>query len=291
MSTEVILSYIVTYGIKIALAAAIFIIGKWAAKKAVSILKNIMTKNKVDPMLVGFVGNIAYALTLTFVVIAALSQLGVETTSLAAILAAAGLAVGLALQGSLSNFAAGVMIIAFRPFKIGDFVEAGGVDGVVEEISIFTTKLKTGDNKLVIVPNGSVTDGAITNYSAKPQRRIDLVIGVGYDDDLKAVKKTLEKVVAANKAVLKDPATTIAVAELGDSCVNLVVRPWVKSADYWPTRFALIEDIKTTLDKEGFSIPYPQRDLHIIEGTAAANESAKPAAKKPAAKKATKKAA
>jgi small conductance mechanosensitive channel len=291
MSTEIILSYIVTYGIKIAMAAAIFIIGKWVAKKAVGVLKNIMTKNKVDPMLVGFVGNIAYALVLTFVVIAALSQLGVETTSLAAILAAAGLAVGLALQGSLSNFAAGVMIIAFRPFKIGDFVEAGGVDGVVEEISIFTTKLKTGDNKLVIIPNGSVTDGAITNYSAKAERRIDLVIGVGYDDDLKAVKKTLEKVVAADKRVLKTPATTIAVAELGDSCVNLVVRPWVKSADYWPTRFALIEDIKTTLDKEGFSIPYPQRDLHIIDGAAAANESAKPAAKKPAAKKATKKAA
>jgi len=266
--------FVSLYGLKVLAAIAIFIIGKWVAKKLVNVAKKLMLKAKIDETLVSFMGNILFGLTLAFVVIAALSQLGVETTSLAAIIAAAGLAVGLALQGSLSNLAAGVMIILFRPFKIGDFVEAGGTAGTIEEISIFTTIFRTPDNKQVIVPNNAITDGIITNVSAKPERRVDLVIGVGYDDDLSKVKSVLKKVVSADKRVLKDKDITIAVSELADSSVNLVVRPWVKTEDYWGVYFDLTETIKTTFDKEGISIPYPQRDLHIVSGEAAAKAKA-----------------
>lgn len=265
---DTISGYISLYGVKIVAALAIFFVGKWVAKRLVGFLKKLMLKGNIDPTLVGFAGNIMFALAMTVIVIASLSQLGVETTSLAAILAAAGLAIGLALQGSLSNLAAGVMIILFRPFKNGDYIEAGGTSGVVEEISIFTTMMKTPDNKQVIVPNAQITDGNIINYSAKPTRRIDLVIGVSYSDDLKKVKKSLEKILEKEDRVLKDPEYTIAVAELGDSSVNFVVRPWVKSEEYWPTRFALIETIKTTFDKEGISIPFPQRDVHVIDSAA-----------------------
>ena len=178
--------------------------------------------------------------------------------------AAAGLAVGLALQGSLSNFAAGFLIILFRPFKAGDYVEIAGTSGTVSDVSIFTTTLTTPDNKTVIVPNGNITNGNITNYSTQSTRRIDMVVGVGYDDDLSKVKKTLENLVKADKRILKDPACTIAVSELADSSVNLVLRPWVNSADYWVVKFDLIEAIKTTFDKEGISIPYPQQDMRIV---------------------------
>jgi small conductance mechanosensitive channel len=265
-AVSTVVEYISLYGLNILAAIVIFFVGKWLAKKLVGVAKTMMTKAKVDETLVSFAGNIMYGLALTFVVIAALSQLGVETTSLAAIIAAAGLAIGLALQGSLSNLASGVMLILFRPFKIGDYIEAGGTAGTVEDISIFTTFLKTPDNKSVIVPNSSITDGNITNVSAKPERRIDLVIGVGYDDDLSKVKKVLTKIIEADDRILKDKDVTIAVAELADSSVNLVVRPWVKTEDYWAVRFDLTEIIKTTFDKENISIPYPQRDLHVIEG-------------------------
>lgn len=246
-------------------AIVIFFIGKFIISKAVNIAKKIMTKTKIDDALVGFAGNILYALGMAFVVIAALSKLGVETTSLAAVIAAAGLAIGLALQGSLSNFASGVLIILFRPFTVGHYIEAAGVAGTVEEISIFTTQLKTPDNKVVIVPNGQITGGSITNYSKKPTRRVDMVVGVGYDDNLAQVKEVLEKIIASEDRILKDPAPVIAVSELADSSVNLVVRPWVNSADYWPVKFDLTEKVKTTFDEEGISIPYPQRDLHIIK--------------------------
>tara|TARA_B100001989_G_C24536153_1_gene464521 strand:- start:870 stop:1709 length:840 start_codon:yes stop_codon:yes gene_type:complete len=262
--TDIVIQYASLYGLKIVTAIAIFIIGKWIAKKLVGVAKNLMTKAKIDETLVSFGGNILYSLALVFVVIAALSQLGIETTSLAAIIAAAGLAIGLSLQDSLSNLASGVMIILFRPFKIGDFVEAGGTAGTVEAISIFTTEFRTADNRLIIVPNGSITSGNITNASAKPERRIDLVIGVGYNDDLKKVKDVLAKIVSEDERILQDKDVTIAVAELADSSVNLVVRPWVASADYWSVRFDLIEKIKTTFDAENISIPYPQRDLHIV---------------------------
>lgn len=265
-TSDLIMGYISLYGLKVLAAIAIFVIGKWVAKIAVNFVKKMMTKAKIEATLVGFAGNILYGLAMAFIVIAALSQLGVETTSLAAVLAAAGLAIGLALQGSLSNLAAGVMIILFRPFKYGDFIEAAGVSGTVEGISIFTTQLKTPDNKQIIVPNGNITSGVITNYSAKAQRRIDLVVGVGYGDDLSKVKKVLSKIVKAEKRILAEPEPVIAVSELGDSSVNLVVRPWVESTEYWNVRFDLTEKIKTTFDKEGISIPFPQRDLHIISG-------------------------
>lgn len=252
-----------TYGMKLLTAIAIFIIGRWVAKAVTSLFRKAMTRANADEMLVGFVGNIAYGLLLTFIVIAALSQLGIETTSLAAILAAAGLAIGLALQGSLSNFAAGVMIIIFRPFSKGDYVEVAGTAGSVHDISIFTTTLKTPDNKTVIIPNSGVTGGNIINYSAEPRRRVDLVFGIGYNDDIKKAKKVLEQIVTADDRVLKDPAPVVAVSELADNSVNFVVRPWVKTADYWSVYWDITETVKETFDKEGLSIPFPQQDVYM----------------------------
>lgn len=269
------------YALKIVAALAIFMIGKWLAKKITGLIKMMMGKAGVDQTLVSFSGNVIYGLALAFIVIAALSQLGINTTSLAAVLAAAGLAVGMALKDSLGNLAAGVMIILFRPFKIGDFIEAGGTSGAVEDITIFTTALKTPDNKAVIVPNGAITGGTIINYSAKNTRRIDLVFGVSYGDDLAKVKKVLTKIVNDDKRVLKDPEPVIAVSALADSSVNLVVRPWVNSADYWAVYFDLHEKVKTTFDKEGISIPFPQQDLHVVSGEAP--KAVKSAAKKAAA--------
>jgi len=198
-----------------------------------------------------------------FVVIAAIDRLGIDTTSFAAILAAAGLAVGLALQGSLSNFASGVMLILFKPFKVGDFVEAGGSAGSIEEIHIFNTIMRTGDNVQIIIPNSTITDGTITNYSAKETRRIDLVVGCGYDDDLKAVKEFLVALLKADERILLDPEPFVAVSELGDSSVNFVVRPWVKSEDYWTTRWDLTACIKIGFDEQGFNIPYPTQDVNM----------------------------
>ncbi len=271
---QTLIEYVSLYGLKVVAALAIFMVGKWLARKLVNVAKRMMSRAKVDETLVSFAGNIMYALALAFVAIAALSQMGVETTSLAAVIAAAGLAIGLALQGSLSNLAAGVMIILFRPFKLGDYVEAGGTAGTVEDISIFTTSFKTPDNRQVIVPNNAITSGVITNYSAKPERRVDLTVGVGYGDDLAKVKQVLGQIVAAEPRILKDKDVTIAVSELADSSVNLVVRPWVKREDYWGVYFDLTETIKTTFDREGISIPFPQRDLHVIGGSLASGKQA-----------------
>lgn len=223
----------------------------------------MIEKRGADPMLASFVGSIVHILAVAFVVIAALGQLGIQTTSLVAIIGAAGLAVGLALQGSLANFASGVMIIAFRPFKVGDFVEAGGAVGVIEGIQIFSTQLKTGDNKTIIVPNAAITGGSITNYSTKDTRRVDLVFGIGYDDDIKKAKSLLEDIVNSDERVLKDPAPVIAVSELADSSVNFIVRPWVNSADYWGVYWDLTETVKLRFDAEGISIPFPQQDVHM----------------------------
>jgi len=255
------------YGLRVIAALAIFIVGRWVAGWLRGLLRKLMAKSGTDPMLISFVTNMAYFALLAFVVIAALGQLGIQTTSFIAILGAAGLAVGLALQGSLQNFAAGVLIIIFRPFKIGDFIEGGGTIGVVETMDIFTTKMKTGDNKAVIVPNGQIIGGTIINYSAKQTRRLDLVIGVGYNDDLLQVKEVLAEILAADERVLADPAPTIGVLELGDNSVNFAVRPWVNSGDYWPLHFALLETIKLRFDAEGISIPYPQRDVHLHQVT------------------------
>ena len=261
-----------SYGVQLLTAIAIFVIGRWVAKAITGILRKAMRRAKADDMLVGFLGNIAYGLLLTFIVIAALSQLGIETTSLAAILAAAGLAIGLALQGSLSNFAAGVMLIIFRPFGKGDYVEAAGTAGSVHDINIFTTTLKTPDNKTVIIPNSSVTGGNITNYSAESRRRVDLVFGIGYNDDIKKAKKVLEQIVENDERVLKEPAPLVAVSELADSSVNFVVRPWVNTADYWDVYWDITETVKETFDKEGISIPFPQQDVYMHD-IAALNKS------------------
>lgn len=281
LQLETIGGFVSLYAIKILIALAIFFVGKFIAKKIVKLVEKMMERSKLDKTLIVFAGNVLYALALAFVVIAALSQLGIDTTSLAAIMAAAGLAIGLALQGSLSNLAAGVMIIAFRPFGSGDYVEVAGTGGTVEEISIFTTRLKSPDNKAIIVPNGEIIAANITNYSAKPTRRVDMVFGVGYDDDLKLVRKTLEKIIKDDKRILKDPEPQIAVSELADSSINFVVRPWVNSADYWDVFFETQEKVKNEFDKAGISIPFPQRDMHIVYDVKQDNK--KPASKKKAA--------
>lgn len=253
----------ITYATSVVIALIIYIVGAQIAKVLSKLCGNLMEKRKLDPVIVSFVSNIIHGLLMVIVIIAALSQLGIQTTSFIAVIGAAGLAIGLALQGSLSNFASGVLIIAFRPFKAGDFIEAGGQAGIVESIQLFSTIIRSGDNKEITLANSSVVGSAIVNYSAKPTRRIDLVIGVSYDADIRHAKRVLTEVVAANELVLKDPEAVIAVHELADSSVNFVVRPWVKTADYWTVYFELMENIKIRLDDENIGIPYPQMDLHI----------------------------
>lgn len=244
-------------------AIAIYLIGRIIVRILTGLLEKVMDRAKVDVTLSSFLSNIAHYVLITFVILMALESLGVDTTSLAAIMGAAGLAVGLALQSSLSNFASGVMIILFKPFRVGDFIEAAGVSGTVEEISIFSTLMKTGDNKQIIVPNGAIYGGNIINYSAKPTRRIDMVVGCGYGDDLRAVKAFLTILVETDERILKDPAPVVAVSELGDSSVNFVVRPWVNSADYWAVLWDLNERVKLGFDERGFNIPYPTQDIHV----------------------------
>lgn len=257
------------YAMPLIWAIVIFIVGRIVARIITNAIGKMMTKSKVDETLIKFGKNMIYITLMIFVILAALGKLGIETTSFAAILAAAGLAIGLSLQGTLGNFASGVMLILFRPFKVGDFVEAGGVAGVIEEIQIFSTRMKSGDNKEITVPNGQIVGSTITNYSAKETRRVDMVIGVGYNDDLKKVRAVLEEILKKDQRVLEDPAPTIGLIELGESSVNFVVRPWVKTGDYWPALFDLQEEIKLRFDAEGISIPFPQRDLHIVSGSAA----------------------
>jgi small conductance mechanosensitive channel len=246
----------------IATAIAIVVIGRIIVKWLVKLIRKLMVRSDLDPILINFAGSIANAVLLLFVFIAALDQLGVDTTSFIALLGAAGLAVGLALKDSLQNFAAGVMMIIFRPFKLGDFIDAGGVTGVVEKISVFSTIMKTGDNREVIIPNGQIYAGAITNFSARETRRIDMVFGIGYDDDMLKAKKIMEDILSNHDLILDEPAPKVAVSELADSSVNFNVRPWVKNEDYWGVRSDLLEQIKLTFDKEGISIPYPQMDIH-----------------------------
>ena len=247
----------------LAAAIVVYFVGRFVVGILTGLLESIFNRAKVDETLARFLGNIARYVLLTFVILMALEQLGVDTTSMAAIMGAAGLAIGFALQSSLSNFASGVMIILFKPFRVGDFIEAAGTSGVVEEISIFSTLMRTGDNKQIIVPNGSVYGGNIINYSAKPTRRIDMVVGCGYGDDLRAVKAFLTILVESDERILRDPAPVVAVSELGDSSVNFVVRPWVNSADYWAVLWELNERVKLGFDERGFNIPFPQQDVHI----------------------------
>ncbi len=251
------------YGPKIIGAFIIFIIGKWIAKRIQALVVKLMRKNDIDATLVSFIESIVYILLMIVVILAALNALGVNTTSFAAILAAAGLAIGLALQGTLGNVGSGVLLIFFRPFNVGDFVTVGGETGAVEGISMFATTLHTVDNKVIIVPNTAVTGGNITNFSAKETRRIDLVFGIGYDDDLKLAKSVLEDIIKEDERVLADPKPFVGVKELGDSSVDFAFRPWVKSADYWDVYFDMVERVKLTFDEKGISIPYPQMDVHV----------------------------
>jgi len=253
----------IDFAIKAATALAIFLVGKFAIKLVVGAIRKVMQKQEVDKTLETFICNLVRTALLVVVIIAAIGALGVETTSFIAIFGAAGLAVGLALQGSLSNFASGVLIVLFRPYRVGDFIEAAGIAGSVEQVQILTTVLKTGDNKQIIVPNSQIMDSIITNYSANPTRRVDMVIGVSYDDDLDKVRKTLEELIAAEGRILDEPAAKIAVSALADSSVNFVVRPWVNSEDYWGVMFDLTEAIKKRFDKEGISFPFPQQDVHL----------------------------
>ncbi len=257
--------YGMLYGLSLLAAIVIFVVGKWLAHLIAGLIEKLLNKANVDKTLTKFVRNMVYAALLVFVIIAALGKLGVQTTSFIAVIGAAGLAVGLALQGSLSNFAAGVLLILFKPFKVGDFISAAGTLGTVREIQIFCTVLDHFDNRRIIVPNSKITGDNITNFSAIEKRRIDLVFGISYSDNIKTAKEALEKVVASDPRVLKDPKPVIAVSELADSSVNLVCRPWVKPGDYWDVYFDTLEKGKLELEKNGITIPFPQRDIHMFQ--------------------------
>ncbi|QQD25342.1 mechanosensitive ion channel [Venatoribacter cucullus] len=256
-------TYLLPWGTKLLLALLIFIVGRMVARLIARGVGKALTSAHLDPILVNFAGAVVNTALLVLVIIFALSQLGLDTTSLVALVGAAGLAVGLALKDSLAHFAAGVMLIVFRPFKLGDYVEVGGVAGSVDKISIFSTRLKTPDNKVVTVPNGNIFGNTMTNYSEESTRRIDLVVSISYGSDLLKAKHLLDDIVGSHDKVLKDPAYRIAVSELADSSVNFIVRPWVNAADYWDVRFELLETIKLRFDAEGIEIPLPQMALHI----------------------------
>ena len=260
---ELVQDYAVPWGINIVLALAIFVIGRMAAKMIVTLIRKILVRIELDAILINFVSSILKAVLLVLVIVAALDQLGVDTTSLIAVLGAAGLAVALALQDSLKNFAAGVLLIIFRPFRTGHYVEAGGVAGVVEKINIFSSTFSTGDNCEIIIPNGAIYGDVITNYSVRDTRRIDMVFGIGYGDDLRKAKEIIAAILADEERILADPEPLIAVGELADSSVNIIVRPWVKNDDYWPVNRDLLERIKLAFDDNGISIPYPQMDVHM----------------------------
>ncbi len=254
---------LVNGAINLVIAIIIFVVGKWLAKRVQNTIKKLLRKRGVDHVLVDFLGTIVFALILIVAVVAAFDQLGIPATSFVAIIGAAGLAVGLALKDSLSNFASGVMLVLFRPFTKGDFIEAGGVTGTVQEIHLVSTIMTTPDNKLITVPNALMYNSTITNFSAKDTRRVDMVIGVGYDDDLKVAADVLKKVCDNNPLILKDPATKIFINNLGDSSVDFVVRPWVNAADYWTVLAEVLETAKLELEAAGCNIPYPQTDVHL----------------------------
>ena len=267
-------TFLAAYWLQVISAVLIFVIGRWLANVLSKLVGKAMTKAKVDPILTNFVRHLCQIALLVFVVIAALKKLGIPMTEFTVVVGAAGLTIGFALQGTLSNFAAGVMLIIFKPFKVGDFIEAAGKMGTVKEVRIFNTILNSPDNVKIIIPNGHVTGSNIMNFTVNGTRRIDLVIGVSYDDDLKKTQQVIEKIITSDDRILKEPAHTVAVSELADSSVNFVVRPWVKVADYWGVYFDLTAGIKVALDKNGITIPFPQHDVHVIDnGSAAAKQS------------------
>jgi len=262
---QTISALISTWGLKVVGAIALFAIGRIIAGWGRKAVRLLMERSETDPTLVPFVAGLVYYVLLAFVVIAVLGMVGIQTASLVAVMGAAGLAVGLALQGTLSNFASGVLLLLFRPFRVGDYIEAAGVAGSVQARHILTTTMATPDNVGIIVPNSTIWGQVIKNYAAHETRRVDLVVGISYADDIETAVRTVHGVLAAEARVLQDPAPTVAVSDLGDSSVNLVVRPWCKREDYWDVRFALTRQIKEALERSGCSIPYPQRDVHLFE--------------------------
>jgi small conductance mechanosensitive channel len=255
-------------GLNLLAAVVIFYVGRTIARVLTKGVRRLMESQSVDPILVSFVTSLVQWGLMGFVIIAAITKLGVQTASLVALIGAAGLAVGLALQGSLANFAAGVLIVLFRPYRVGDWVEAAGVAGSVVQVQVLTTILNTADNKQIVIPNGQIMSSIITNYNMNSTRRVDMVIGVSYGDDIDKVRNTLRDVVYADSRVLRNPECQIAVSELAESSVNFVVRPWVQVADYWDVKFGLTEAIKKRFDQDGISIPFPQRDVHIFQSSA-----------------------
>tara|TARA_B100001559_G_scaffold130795_1_gene110080 strand:- start:3205 stop:4032 length:828 start_codon:yes stop_codon:yes gene_type:complete len=252
-----------SFGISFFIALCILIIGRQAIKIIIKIISSALERSNTEDTVRIFVTNLLNTLLMIVVFIAAINQLGIQTTSIIAVLGAAGLAIGLALQGSLSNFAAGILIVIYRPYKVGDYIQADNHLGTVDDIQIFSTVLRTPDNKIVVVPNGSIMNGSIVNFSHQKERRIDIVIGCSYDDDIDKVKEVLADVLSKDERILKEPKPRIALSELADSSVNFIVRPWVKNAEYLDVLYSLLEEIKKRFDKEGISIPYPQSDVHI----------------------------
>ncbi len=265
--SEIIKNFLITKGTAFAVdllaAILIFVVGRWVAKWASVLVGRAMTRAHVEQILVTFVQHLCYFGLLAFVIIAALDQIGIKLTAAIAVLGAAALAVAFALQGSLSNFAAGILMVIFKPFKVGDLVTAAGVQGTVQEIQILNTVLNSPDNVRIIIPNAQITGSTISNYTANATRRIDLTVGVSYGDDIKKAKQVIEGVLAADARILKDPAPTVAVSALADSSVNFVVRPWVKPVDYWDVYFDTTAKLKTALESNGLTIPFPQRDVNI----------------------------
>jgi small conductance mechanosensitive channel len=253
------------YGMKILAALAILLVGSWVAKGVRSLVHRLLEKRKLEPVISSFLTSLTYIGFMAFVIVAALGVLEVQTASFVAVVGAAGLAIGLALQGSLANFAAGFLLIIFRPFKKGDYIEGGGTSGIVEEVQVFTTILKTPDHKRVIVPNGKLMGDNITNYSALETRRLDLIFGVSYGDDIKKVKAILQRVAGEDARILKDPAPLVVLSELADSSVNFILRVYVKSGDYWGVKFDTTEKVKMVFDAEDVTIPFPQRDVHLFQ--------------------------
>ncbi|MEQ8690227.1 MAG: mechanosensitive ion channel [Pseudomonadales bacterium] len=255
------------YGPQLVLAIVVLLVGLWIVNKVIDGVRAGLDKSNTDPTLAKFLGSLASVILKALLFISVAGMIGIETTSFIAVLGAAGLAIGLALQGSLANFAGGVLILLFRPYKVGDFIDAQGVMGTVAEIQIFTTIIRTGDNKRIIVPNGSISNGIITNFSAEAKRRVDFTFGIGYDDDIKKAKDTLKRIMSEDSRIHADPEPMVVVAELADSSVNFTVRVWVDAGDYWGVFFDTTEKVKLVFDEEGISIPYPQQDVHMHQAS------------------------
>ncbi|HEV7270493.1 mechanosensitive ion channel family protein [Pseudoxanthomonas sp.] len=262
------LQFLETWGLKLLAAAVIFLVGMWLAKRLSAGLERVLIRTQADTTLGGFLRRVSYVAMMVLVIITVLTSLGVNPTSMLAVLGAAGLAVGLALKDSLSNIASGVMLIVLRPFRESDFVQAAGLEGVIEEVRIFQTRMRTLDNRLIVLPNSLITTAPIINFTAKPQRRIDILVGVGYDDDLKQAKQVLLDIAHANPMVLKDPEPFVFVSQLGESSVDLTLYAWAKTKDFGQARSDLTEAVRTEIIGNGLNIPYPQRDLHVYHHNA-----------------------